>query len=127
MFISNCLAILIWVITTKPLGGREANRLYLLYGNLTKLQYGDLVTLLLVQVESCVMILILTCHTFRLMVCDKGFYTGVLLNTAKNTREQIYLKIQGFQQQRTSKNTREQIYLKIQGFQQQGTNLLDIN
>jgi len=24
---------------------------------------------------------------------------GLLLNTAKNTREQIYLKIQGFQQQ----------------------------
>jgi len=42
----------------------------------------------------------------------------VLLNTAKNTREQIYLKIQGFQQQGTTKNTNEQIiYNLIQGFQ----------
>jgi len=46
---------------------------------------------------------------------------GVLLDTAKNTREQIYLKLQGFQQQGTSKNTRKQIYLQIQGFQQQGS------
>jgi len=54
----------------------------------------------------------------------------VLLNTAKNTREQIYLKVQGFQQQGTMKNTREQIYLEIQDFNNkgaQGTNLLDIN
>jgi len=35
----------------------------------------------------------------------------VLLNTAKNTREQIYLKIQEFQQQGTTRSTRKQIYL----------------
>jgi len=38
-------------------------------------------------------------------------HSRVLLNTAKNTREQIYLKIQRFQQQEITKNTREQIYL----------------
>jgi len=47
--------------------------------------------------------------------------TWILLNIAKNTREQIHLKIQGFQQQGTSKNTKEQIYLLMQGFQQQGS------
>jgi len=55
-----------------------------------------------------------------------------MLNTLQNTREQIYLKIQEFQQQGTTENTRKQIYLlslKIQGFQQQGNTrdqLLDI-
>jgi len=56
-------------------------------------------------------------------------FIGVLLNTAKNTRDQIYVKIQGFRQQGTMKNRSKFIY-KYKDFNNkgaQGTNLLDIN
>jgi len=48
----------------------------------------------------------------------------VLLNTAKSTREQIYLKIQGFQQQGSK------FIYKCKNFNNKGTqeaNLFDIN
>jgi len=47
------------------------------------------------------------------MVYHGAVATWVLLNTAKNTREQNYSKIQGFQQQGSSRNQAIRILDKI--------------
>jgi len=77
-------------------------------------------------VEAHAPLLLRLCFTqeYRIHSIKDLKQQGVLLNIAKNIREQIYLKIQRFQQQ-GSKFLHK--YKDFNSKGAQGTNLLDIN